>query len=83
MSSIPHPNAPNGEYVAAVEQFAILQPYMTLPPSLMRVWPPESPVNTGILYDFEYAVKPNQVLVHDGCYYERGPGYSLRIWDLY
>jgi hypothetical protein len=79
----PHPDAPNGEYVAAVDQFAIVQPYMTTPPTVMRVWPPDDPTVIGTLFGPEYATKPTQVLVNDGYYYERSPDFALRIWDLY
>jgi len=79
----PHPDAPNGEYVAAVDQFAIVQPYWTTPPTVMRVWPPDDPTVIGALYGPEYAVKPNQVLVYNGYYYERHSDFGLRIWDLY
>ncbi len=83
VASEPHPDAPHGQYIAVENQFAILQPYWTTPPAVMRVWPLDDPTVIGPLYGSEYAVKPNQVLIHDGYYYELDPDFIVRIWDLY
>lgn len=79
----PHPDLPNGEYLAVENYFAILQPYLTTPPTLFQVWPPTAPVNMGPLYDPGYGVKPNMVMINNGYYYEQYPGTAVRIWDLF
>ncbi|MCK4719369.1 hypothetical protein KAU08_01845, partial [bacterium] len=78
-----HPDAPHGEYLAVDNQFAICQPYWWTPPTVMRIWPPDAPTVIGSLYGTEFEVKPNQVLINNGYYYERASGFGLRIWDLY
>jgi hypothetical protein len=78
-----HPDAPHGEYLAVDNQFAICQPYWWTPPTVIRIWPPDAPTVIGPLYDIEFQVKPNQVLINNGYYYERASGFGLRIWDLY
>lgn len=81
-ASAPHPDAPNGRYVAVENQFAYLQPMGADPPTVMRVWPPDDPVVIGDLYpDTDYM--PYQILVHNGFYYERDFIRAVRIWDLY
>jgi len=78
-----NPDAPNGEYIAVEDLFAIVQPYWTSPPNVISIWPPDSPTVLGPLYGVENATKPNQVLINNGYYYELGPDIGLRIWDLY
>ena len=83
VASEPHPDAPHGEYIGVGNQFAVLQPYWTTPPTVMRVWPPDDPVVVGPLYSTDYGIKPNQVLLHDGYYYELDTGRAIRVWDVY
>lgn len=78
-----HPDAPHGEYLAVDNQFAICQPYSWTPPTVIRIWPPDAPTVIGPLYSTDFEVKPNQVLINNGYYYERASGFGVRIWDLY
>ena len=83
LASEPHPDAPNGEYLAIDGSFAILQPYWTTPPTLMQAWPPDNPSVVGPLFDSSFAIKPNMTFSYNGCYFEIYPDGPMRIWDLY
>ncbi len=83
VTSVPHPDAPHGQYLAIGEQFAIIQPYYTEPPPVFWIWPPDDPQFYGDLYDVSYAIKPNDVLLHNGYYYENDAAGGIRIWELY
>jgi len=82
VTSVPHPDSPHGQYLAVDGQYAILQPYYTEPPPVFWIWPPDDPQFYSDLYDSSYAIKPNDVLLHNGYYYENDGGAGIRIWDL-
>jgi len=82
-SSIAHPDAPHGDYLAVENLYAICQPYWTAAPTVFSIWPPDSPEVYGPLYGVEYAIKPNQTAMHNGYYYETDTDFAVRIWELY
>jgi len=83
VASEPDPNAPDGHFVSALDQFVILRPATWGIPTVVRVWPPDDPTVIGPLYGSEYAYPVGGVLASDGYYYERSSSPAIRIFDMY
>jgi len=83
VASEPDPNTPYGRYITVDGQFAYLQPMHIVPPTVVRIWPPNDPAVIGDLYTDQPFGMPYQILAHNGYYIERAYLRAIEIWDLY